>query len=315
LERRDFLALCAAPAVGGSATAFGAPSFPLPPPPDMEAYLARLDAGLDRIGRWTPAMGAQDDLARHSLQAMFVTGMLGDLPVEKQLDRGMQDRLFRSLPLFDDAVDGMTRFLASRTPQDFAAAQTALRSPGVRENLIARLDAEAEQTGVSAARRAQTRGMLRQVTWQLANQPPSLIVGEYLHKVEKVAATDVRTEARQGRLAARVGEKAFWTLQERAAQTTGGTATVQTRKKRGRGAKVLGIGFLVFAGGLGLAAASSDNDLAIGAGAVAATVGVVMILVGLVMLIVDATSKPQTENKPQTEKPKEPGRPATAPKP
>lgn len=312
MERRDFLALCSAPALaaGGCHDAFGAPAFPLPSPPDMDEYVRRLDSGLERIGRWEPSMGARDGLARSSLQAIFVTGMLGDLPLENQLDPRVQERVFRSTPLFDEAVDGMTGFLSSRTPEDLARAQHLLRRSGTREALIEQLDSEAERTGVSAARRSQTRRMLRQVTWQLANQPPSLIVGEYLHKVEKVAATDVQTEARQRRLAARVGEQAFWKLQERASRASGSTAPTG-RKKGNRGAKVLGIGLLVFAGGAALAAAASESAAGVG-GVIAATVGVVMIIVGLVMLLVDAGSKDEAE----TGKPTAGGKdPAGEPKP
>lgn len=314
MQRRDFLALCTAPAVaaGGGAQAFGAvglaPSFPLPPPPDMDGYLARVDAGLERIGRSSafaaPAASdaaASDTLVRASLQAIFLTGMLGDLPVERQLDPGMQDRIFRSLPLFDEVSDGMSGFLASRTQQDFDRVQAALREPGASDRLIAALDAEAELTGVSGPRRAQTRQHLRHVTWRLANQPPALIVDEYLRKVEKVAATDVQSEARQRRLAARVGEKAFWSLQEQA----GGPAAAAPAKgnsKRGRGAKILGIGLLLFAAGAA-AASVSDAGFAVGSGLVVGTAGVIMILVGIVMLLA-SLGKPDAA--PPESKPAEP---------
>ena len=326
MQRRDFLALCTAPAVaaGGGTRAFGAPyspapSFPLTPPPDMEAYLARVDAGLERIGQWSPAFGGAsvDDagttaaLARGSVQTMFLTGMLGDLPVDRQRDRGMQERVLRSLPLFDDVTDGMTGFLSSRTPEDFNRVQAALREPGTSGRLIAALDAEAELTGVSAPRRAQTRQLLQQVTWRLANQPPALLVGEYLGKVEKVTATDVPSEARQRHLASRVGEKAFWALQEPAAPpTVAGTAKAQSTKRGHRGAKVLGIGLIVFAAGAAIAA-TTEGDAAVGTGLVAGTVGVIMILVGLVMLLVDL-SKPKPK---PVDKETSPPAPPSTPKP
>lgn len=324
MQRRDFLALCTAPAVaaGSGTNAFGAsfglaPSFPLAPPPDMEAYLARVDAGLERIGRWPPAVGGAASagdpdsaaaLARGSVQAIFLTGMLGDLPVDRQLDPGMQERIFRSMPLFDDVTDGMSGFLASRTRQDFDHVQAVLREPGASGRLIAALDAEAELTGVSAPRRAQTRQLLQQVTWRLANQPPALLVGECLGKVEKVTATDVQSEARQRHLAARVGEKAFWTLQERAAPPTGGGTTPAQGTKGGRrGAKTLGIGLILFVAGAA-AVAASESDAVVGVGLVAGTVGVVMILVGLVMLLLGPP-------KPKTEKKTDPQDKPSAPKP
>jgi hypothetical protein len=96
MERRKFVAAFATTAAGLAANPLGAaPPMPaevplLPPPPDMEEYLTRVDQGLARIGNWSPTAGvtsfhgdraATDALARTSLQAVFLTGMLGDLPI------------------------------------------------------------------------------------------------------------------------------------------------------------------------------------------------------------------------------------------
>ncbi len=295
MQRRKFLAAFATTTAGLAATPLGAaPPMPaepvlLPPPPDMEEYLTRVDRGLERIEKWSLTAGATkldgdraatDALARTSLQALFLTGMLGDLPMPSQLHPGMQDRIWRAMPLFDQATDGMTAFLESRTDEDLARVQSALRTPGTAQRVIDSLDAEAGRTDVSAPRRAQLRQLLQHVTWRLAHQPPSLLVSEYLDKVEKVADTDVESEARQRQLAARVGEELFWKANE---------PSLRHRRIR-RGTKTFGIGFLVTAGGAAVVAAGAAP------GVFVMTVGVVMMLVGLVILLMGAmTSDPKPE--------------------
>ena len=295
MERRKFVAAFATTAAGLAANPLGAaPPMPaevpmLPPPPDMEEYLTRVDQGLARIGGWSPTAGvtsfhgdraATDALARKSLQAVFLTGMLGDLPIPSQLHPGMQDRMWDATPLFDEAADGMTAYIGSRTQEDLARVQSALRTPGTAQRVIDSLAAEADRTGVSAPRRAQLREMLQHVTWRLAHQPPSLLVGEYLEKVEKVADTDVEAEARQRQLAAQVGEEVFWKGDER----------TKRQRRISRGMKTMGIGLLVTAAGTGVAAAGAMP------GVFVMTVGVVMMLVGLVILLMGAmTSDPKPE--------------------
>jgi hypothetical protein len=285
MERRDFLAAFAATAASVAAKPVDVePPLPeeiqpLTPPPDMDAYLARVDSGLVRIEKWSPTEHAAsftgdrvatDTLARASLQSLFLTGMLGDLPIPSQLHPGMQDRVWRAMPLFDQATDGMSTFLKSRTDNDLARVHDALRSASVRERIAAELDSEAMKTGVSAPRRAQLQQLVHHVAWRLAEQPPALIIDEYVDKVEKVAESDVESAARQRQLAARVGEEAFWALDERS-----------TRDQRiARGAKTLGIGALTLAVGGGIVAAGAFP------GVFVMTVGVIMMLVGLIMLLV-----------------------------
>ena len=188
MERRDFLTLfaSAAAAAGVSATplagAVPAPEPPLDGPEDLDAYVERMDRGMARIARWTPGTSAPafagdraaaDALACASLQSIFVTGMLGDLPVQLQTDERVQERVWQAMPVMDEAHDRMSDFVRSRSEADLALVHEALRRPGVRESIIEGLDAEAARTGVSSRRRAQLREMLGHVTWRMANQPPA----------------------------------------------------------------------------------------------------------------------------------------------
>jgi hypothetical protein len=257
------------------------------PSPDMDAYVARVDAGVARIRSSSITAGKSgfvgdateiDALSRDTFEALFLTGMLGDLPLPAQTHEGMQKRLEAAMPVFDRAANGMQTFIASRTDEQLAFVQQALRTEGTSEQIIATIDAEAERTGVSPQRRLQTRKMLEHLTWRLANQPPRLLVGEYLEKVEKVADTDLEAEARQRQVASKLGEEAFWTAQQQQ------VLSKRDRRIR-RGAKVMGIGVLVFAGGGLIVAAGAF------AGVFLMTVGVVMVLIGLIMLLVGLGTK------------------------
>lgn len=290
MDRRNFLTMSATSAVtltalpGTVLGAEGPPPGEVEPPVavDMEAYVARVDAGMARIAQWSPTADLPDfegdreqadQVVRASLQSLFITGMLGDLAIPQQLDTRMQERVERALPAFDQAVDGMSSFLASRTEEDLRQSAALLRNPGAARGIVDALDAEASLTGVSPARRRQLREMLEHITWRLAHQPPSLLINEYLDKVERAADTDLESEARQRSLAARVGEEVFWRQDE----------DEKKYRRRSRGARVLGIGVIVFAVSGGLVAAGAFPAV------FGMTVGAIMVLVGLVMYMSGAS--------------------------
>src|SRR5204863_9289859 len=106
--------------------------------------------------------------------------------LEKQRPEGMQQRMEDAMPLFDDAVDGMQAFVASRTDSDLAQVQAALRADCVQQRLVDAIVTEAGRTGVSDKRSKQLRKMLDHVAWRLANQPPQLVITEYSEKMKRV---------------------------------------------------------------------------------------------------------------------------------
>lgn len=316
MDRRAFLQATSMSSLTLAHVGARAEAPPVPPVPrpgrvdDMDAYLARVDAGLERIGRWSvtadfPAFSgdreAADTLAGSALQTLFITGMLGDLPEDQQQHPGMQERVWAALPRMDDACDRMHAFLSSKTADELSRVQAALRGPdGIAKRVIDALDVEAERTGVSAWRRQQLRDIASAAAWRLANQPPSLVIDEYREKIERVDASDIAAEARRRWLASRVGEELFWSRADAGSHvTTAALAnSAQSRRERriARGAKVMGIGLLI--GGLGVAlAVGGENGTGV-AGLVVATVGAVFFLVGLITLIVGLAT---------------PGDPATSP--
>lgn len=256
---------------------------------DIEAYLETLDAGVKRISRWPvsesfPGLAGRsnehESLVRNAVHSLYITGMFGDLPVEAQLDPRMQDRLWASQPVMDEALDRVNRFLQEQTPDRLARVRTTLRKrPGVLAGVIRTIDAEAARSGLSEPRRDQLRTMFTEVGWRLEHQPPRLIVDEYLTKVRKAVAVDIESAARQRRLAARVGEDAFWLAQE------------SLRDRRiSRGLKAMGIGALAFLAGLALVSIgddTGDGDVLTWIGLVPGiTGGSVLFVVGLVILLV-----------------------------
>jgi uncharacterized membrane protein YgdD (TMEM256/DUF423 family) len=294
VNRREFMnvaglsALTTASAAGCAPVlkGLGAPAEPL----DMDAYLARVDAGMAHIGRtsvtaqfpnWKGDRNAVDELFRGSMQSLYITGMFGDLPAKAQAHPGMQDRMWAAMPTMDAAADGMTAFLSSRTADDLRTVRAALRNQEVGRTIINSIDAHAAIAGVSPQRRAQNQVMLGQAEWRLRSQPPALIVNEYLDKVEKLSETDVVAEARQRLAVAQVADDVLWQ----------GAVRSKRDERIRRGGKIMGIGVAVFVGSALLTAAGAFPFVFV------ATAGVVMFIVGFFILLT-GLGTPQDPAKP-----------------
>jgi hypothetical protein len=288
MDRRRFIGAGTASVLGmaaGAATSPGAASAsPLPPPPpDLDAYLRRVDAGMqeletwsisDRFEGWSGDRAEADVLTRRIMQSLYFTGMMAELPLDMQIRPEVQDRIDAATPIMDEATERTLAFLRSRTPADLEQAQTALQDGNVGARIVDRFDAMAVAAGVSERRRAHTRAILAQTEWRLRTQPPATVLGEYADKVERLTASDLMTEARTRELAARMGEDAFW-------QQAG-----SARERRlSSGAKTMGWGLAIFAGGALIVAAGVFE------GVFVMTVGAIVLLVGLIMVIAGAMTR------------------------
>ena len=282
MERRDFVKVSAGAAglalTGCAPTLHQASPRPSPSSKLPPGYLDRYDSGLARIREWSPSTEAGkpsadvDRLARNGLTTMFVAGMLGDLPLEAQVDDGMQERVQASVATLDATGEEMMDFLRSRTDDDWRDLQTKLRVHGAGKQIIENLDAEAARSGVSERRRGQLRSMFTEIEFRLREQSPSIVVDEYIGKMEKVAATDPEQDAQYRRVASSIASEAFW-------QST--TPTLR-HKRLVRAGKTIGWGVGIFAVS-GLIVAAGGFAAVIGM-----TVGVITVLVGLIMLLVAA---------------------------
>jgi len=97
------------------------------------------------------------------------------------------------------------------------------------------LDRRIVATGASTKRRLQARAVVTQIMSRLKNQPPKAVFDDYIGKVDKRSAQAGSVAETQRRMAATMGEQAFWARQQRLAMlaarwqeegaTAGGHAT------------------------------------------------------------------------------------------
>ncbi|NIQ54866.1 MAG: hypothetical protein GWN71_16210 [Gammaproteobacteria bacterium] len=258
---------------------------------DVSAYLEQFDRATLRLQAWDFSTAfpdyrgdraALDTVGRNAIRTLYVTGMFGDLPIEGQVHPAVQERMWAAQPVLDGTIDAMTTLLSGMTPEDHARLQRGVRThPDVVERLVEVVDAQAAVSGLSEARREQFRSQVQHVTWRLENQPPRLLIDEYLTKVRKVSAAEVETAAYQRWLTARVGEEAFWQEEQ----------SKRDRRISG-GLRTMGIGAIILGASGLLLLVASGADIALGIGAVGATVGSIFILVGLIRLLLGlATSR------------------------
>jgi hypothetical protein len=252
-------------------------------PEDMDAYVAQIDQGMEHLAtvpmeNRIPVKGAdyeaRAELARKSLRALYLTGMVGDLALEAQADPRIQKRLLEAAPEIDDAVLSMTEFLSGLTDTEKADLQTVLlhkSNPAMQ--ISEALTDESAVLGLSPQRRLQTRALVTHVSWRFRNQPPDLVIGEYVDKVVKLRDYKGQEIIDQRKLAARIGEEAFWKVQETPADATdsGGLPW---------GLKVMGLGLVVFGAGALIASNGADAGLLVG------TLGAILFVIGLIALIV-----------------------------
>jgi hypothetical protein len=282
------LAAAAKPALVAASQRGGSPLYAI------DDYVAKMDAGLARIEEWSISTAIPDfqgdtteidDLGRKAFKSIYMTAMFSDLPIEEQVHPEVQDRMWAIQPTVDEALDEMTAFLRNQSVGELARVQRTIQTdPLSIQRVVDFLDLEGTRTGISDQRRHQTRTVLEQAGWRLGNQPPSLLVNEYLDKVEKIDASDIESEARQRWMASKVGERVFWTVEQERSR----------REERiSKGLHRMGIGALVLAGSALLLALTGDTDDAGGViilGLIGATVGSVLILIGLVTLLIGAAT-------------------------
>jgi hypothetical protein len=328
MERRDFLRFSAVggasvASVGtvGCATLGGGPAPPavLLSNAEMASFLGRLDRSMAAISsgnvfaRMFPeatAAAASDPnyekhqaILRKTLRSLLLVGSFRDLPEEGRAHPGMQDRMWRSMAEMDEAMQGMAWAVDALTPTEQADIGAALREdPGLGMRIVEALDTEGAAQGVSLARRTHMRALAVHACSRLKQSTPMLI-DEYVGKVQKVAARSGAFAEVERRVAAQMGETAFWEMRERniaavarwnvADSGSGvwtdpppGQSAPQNPPVRGveaitAGAILLGVGVIVVAAG-GIVVGTGGG---IG-GAVAMTVGGILGLAGLITLIV-----------------------------
>ncbi|WP_044965114.1 hypothetical protein [Sorangium cellulosum] len=331
MERREFLRVgtmagAGAVAVGSSGCAgLGvlAPPVIAFSPADMQKYLDRLDHSMsavsttDAVAGMLPAdvknpFAASDPefrkgdlLFRKTVRSLLLAGSFHDLSEEDRMHPGMQERMWRSLGEMDDSMLGMNDMMANLTPTERADMARALRDdPDLGMRVVETLDAEGVKAGVPLSRRLQMRAIAVEACARL-KQSPSLFIDEYNTKVRKIAARQGSIEEAERRMAARMGEEAFFAYRDQmiesrrrwdVALAATGTATdapptygppAYASPPREAGLKRGTVVIIVGASLLGVGAITAGIGAAVGgAGVYAITAGAIIGLGGLITLIV-----------------------------
>lgn len=245
MERRDFLKVGALSGAGAMAVGTSGCSGlsglteALAPPPlplsnrDMEQFLARLDhsmnsvstanalssllpqKAIDRLKTDEPEFKKGDQLFRKTVRSLLLAGSFKDLPEEGRVHPGMQERMRRALPEMDEAMLGMSSMFSSLSPTERVDIGRALRKdPGLGMRITEALDSEAVNAGVTLARRMHMRSIAKDTSFRLRQSTP-LFIEEYTGKVQKLVDRHGSNEELERRLAAQMGEAAFWDYHDR----------------------------------------------------------------------------------------------------
>ena len=253
LQRRDLLKLAAGAAAGAavagieSGCATTSPARPAAPPAvaDVAARLdpAAADAMLAHIDRrlaWIHEASLPDDvlplsrvprgaafdermsadgaLIKKSIRSLYLTGRFLDMPDEMKVHPGVQSRVQAMQSEMDDAVLGMTSRLERMTADDHKKLQAYLqKDEKFGERLASVIERPAKEDGLSFQRTFGVRSSILELTRRMGAQSPSLVTDPLVSKVRRVEASP-RSDAEEARrMAAKIGENAFWAHQERLA--------------------------------------------------------------------------------------------------
>jgi len=237
MERRNFLKMGGAVGVGATAAA-GAGCVPglfsgkRLSTPEINELVGRMDDGLERASRYDML----DDFARRSgharpsgseeeramcsksLRALYASAMFRSLPEDAQVHPAIQQRMLAEMPAIDEAVFGMTDMMAAMPEERRDGIRKQLkRDPDAAERISQGIDLGAGKLQLASTRRFQLRSMFKQATWRLKAQSTTTVIDEYVRKVEKVQAQYGSRTALQRRVAAQLGDDAYWRYQDRLA--------------------------------------------------------------------------------------------------
>jgi hypothetical protein len=252
LPRRDLLKLAAGVAAGAAVAGVESGCATTKPQPPASAAVgdvaARLDpaaadallAKLDHRMAWINEASLPDDLLplsriprgpgfaeqeatdgaliRKSIRSLYLAGRFLDMPDELKVHPGVQSRVKAMQSEMDDAVLGMTSRLERMTAEDHRKLQAYLQRDDLfGERLAGVIERPAKEDGLSLDKTFGMRRSILDLTKRMAAQSPGLVTDPLVSKVRRIEANP-RSDAEQSRrMAAKVGEEAFWAHQERLA--------------------------------------------------------------------------------------------------
>ena len=318
MDRRDLLRAGALSSASAATLASGgcaptAPSVRTSAAPltgaDLDAFLARFDRGLTDIQTSRFVTGFTESLGRASipearraeveerelafreaLSSLYLTQTFRDLPPETQFHPEVQRRMFDNIHAIDASVFRMTDRLERLGASERERIRTTLkRHPDLSMRIAEVVDEQAAAAGITPERRRDFRAIMTQAAFRLKNQPPGVLIDEYVTKVRRATAPDAPELRRSLAIAAEASERYFWErgIELGAALTTKTKSAPKPKSKPGEdvvlsGAILLGCGVVIF--GVSAAIVSAGWF----PGVFGMTVGAVTFAVGLIVLIVGA---------------------------
>jgi len=257
--------------------------------PDMDQYLAKLDADLACIDRsdirpalrvhlgaiaddprFRRAFQTHSPLAIKAAKALYLTASFRDLPEQSRLHPGMQQRMLQAAPAMSQAVFGMREHLANLTPEQKRELQTKLRGePALGEALCRSMDDQITMARIQPERRVRQRMVLNSYAWRMEHQSVAAVVDPQLDKVERFLAQQKGKEV----------------------VLFGGDDGPAPWSGTDIGLRMLGVGAVVFGVSLVLLFLPTTS----GIGAIGTTVGGAILVIGLLVLIISALSNAADE--------------------
>jgi hypothetical protein len=200
------------------------------PEAEIKTVLGAMDKTLERVSRYdmlddfarqagTPNKYSATDraLSRTSIRALYTSAMFRSLPEDAQLHPAVQERMFGELTAMDEAVYGMTDRMSMLNVDRRAAIKAALRDKRTEPETIGQLfDRNMGAVQMPIGRRFQVRSIFKQVGWRMQKQPTA-VIDEYVTKVTKATARVGSQVELQRRIAAQIGQEAYWRHQNRLA--------------------------------------------------------------------------------------------------
>jgi hypothetical protein len=281
----------------------------------MDRVVARMDRVSDRwfFGHRERASGVADEprsladgeqlasegeLLRASMRSIFVTSSLAELPESQHGDPRVVERLRHVSGEADFAVFGTLARLDSLDSQQLDAIDELAKQPDFIDRVLEDIDVLSRDLDVPAKRRLHLRRMAKHLSWKLERQPMSAIIRETVDAVVLELETwSRRLETQQ--LAFADGDPRWIERTEQVmrmyAPSSGTTPDfavadpvrvsqierARLRVKQGQIMLGVGLGLAVLGAGGVIAGVYAVGPL-IWVGGVAATIGVILVIVGAV---------------------------------
>jgi hypothetical protein len=280
--------------------------------PELGGFLADLDASMARIGAADvgnlfalgksadpPGIG-EERLVKKALRSLVMTGAYRELSDKAKRHDGVKARVEAVQPELDDAVLGVAALLGDLNEGDRVELQMRLKDDPKLPNRVAEwLDGAMSRMNMPTARRLRLRRLAQHVGWRLEHQPVSVLLEEYVAKVDKVSRRIGYSEELKRQVATRALSSSLLAWQDPATalnqaganqaeppENAAPTVDCTTGSPRGTTAVTVGGVLLGVSGALAIGGGVALATSGLGGAVFVLTAAGVLLLAGLITLIV-----------------------------